>query len=577
MQYDELVELLKTRLINPEPAPSTSGTIVIHTVDEACDLAARTLRYRGGNPLKSPAWDCFQRFIRLWRKLGWPIHDVDRALTALRATPDRLRDGSFLRDLSFAVQVMDALGLGLAETLSFWHTIDTHGDDDTTRQAGSLYTRLFLNPAVRTLAGDGDPFALNAGGTELHNTELGLAGQTITDLAAAILAALRVSAADLPYLRTMALLENDRASLENLSKLHRCALLARALRLPPRDLLTLCYFISDPFADPQTTLAFVKRARKVLASRFTPADLAYIYLHSAEPAGTVAPDPQDVTACLLAVRGALRELTESVGKAEPLETRLRKALGQVMDQARIDAALKLLDYAVVYTAKLSGPVTVTFPEALRTRIIYDAGQTMLRFEGVMSRAEQTELRGLVSSSGYPEAIDSLYQRPRAYAAHELGQFVSAADVEARLLSGPADAVERRQAYLLDRVLAYLSRSLVAQTLAEHLGLDASAGGPPAGGRPAPAGFRRNREAGGGLPGTPRRCAGHPVLWWHGMGGSRHNAHRPAGGLCREWVLAGTDVRPRRRLQRALDGGTRRACDPDLHLCRAHKRACQAQG
>ena len=99
------------------------------------------------------------RFIRLWRKLGWPIPNVDAAVCGLfRAdlapltsddinTIGRLNTGflTLLPRLGILVRVMASLNLkvksDLLSLVACWSDIDTHGDT-------ALYRQMFLNPAL---------------------------------------------------------------------------------------------------------------------------------------------------------------------------------------------------------------------------------------------------------------------------------------------------------------------------------------------------------------------------------------------------------------------------------------------
>ena len=128
------------------------------------------------------------RFIRLRRKLGWTIREVDQALSALRADNITAR---FLRRLSLVKQLRAALNLPLDSLLSFWSDIDTDDDDP-------LYHRLFLNRAVLNPA-DG-AFTLDPSDPTRIIGD-GQSDLTLTAHASSILAALRISAADLDLIR----------------------------------------------------------------------------------------------------------------------------------------------------------------------------------------------------------------------------------------------------------------------------------------------------------------------------------------------------------------------------------------
>src|SRR5262249_24311617 len=141
------------------------------------------LTHLDGTVLTVDEYDRMQRFIRLWRKMGWSIDETDQALVGLSAntigtgggTPstdgdcqfvgfevfsdDCIRvdgtepgDGGDCPDIpavSYAItpdflhqvvavrKLLDLTGLPLAKLLTFWADISTAGDQ-------SLYAGLFL-------------------------------------------------------------------------------------------------------------------------------------------------------------------------------------------------------------------------------------------------------------------------------------------------------------------------------------------------------------------------------------------------------------------------------------------------
>ena len=78
--YVELVELLKTDFINP--SGSTASRLVLHDDSTACSFEQTTLRRQGG-PAIAADFLRLNLLVRLWRKLGWSLAEVDRALGAL--------------------------------------------------------------------------------------------------------------------------------------------------------------------------------------------------------------------------------------------------------------------------------------------------------------------------------------------------------------------------------------------------------------------------------------------------------------------------------------------------------------
>ncbi len=163
--YTDLVTLLETQTLNP------TLTLMLQAPDGSCDLTVtnlvdttppapppkpvprprpRPLTTPGGAQPAIPAppaivgmlgdatLDAFHRFIRLWRKLGWAISDLDKTMAALQATAI---DQRFLLSLAAVQQLQNSLSVSLPTVLSFWANLDTDGTD-------SFYLSLFQNKAV---------------------------------------------------------------------------------------------------------------------------------------------------------------------------------------------------------------------------------------------------------------------------------------------------------------------------------------------------------------------------------------------------------------------------------------------
>jgi len=143
--YDDLVALLKTRFLNP------NLSILLEAPDNAlCDLTQTVMVDLSTLGLIPPdtTLDRMHRFIRVWKKLGWTIPEVDKAITALGSQDI---DQPLLVSLAAVKQLQTRLNLPLLQLFSFWADLDTDGRD-------SLYLALFQNKAV--LNPPDDAFAL---------------------------------------------------------------------------------------------------------------------------------------------------------------------------------------------------------------------------------------------------------------------------------------------------------------------------------------------------------------------------------------------------------------------------------
>lgn len=268
--------------------------IVLHAPDSKCDLSITTIQHLDDTDLTDDEWLKMHRFLRLWRKLGWTMQELDKAMKAFGAAD--IDDDGFLQNLAHLKWLQAELNLPVVKLLSLWAPIDTFGDD-------ALYLKLFQNKAVLNPV-DTD-FELNDDATELKAAEAALPAR-ISDNVPAILAALRINADDLEEIRNATGLEDHPEAnpptltvldLSNLSQLYRHALLARALKLKVKDFIALKTLTGlDPFqpfaATP--TAEFVRKVRDVKKSGFSVAQLNYIYRHISEPTKSMAPTQEQM-------------------------------------------------------------------------------------------------------------------------------------------------------------------------------------------------------------------------------------------------------------------------------------------
>jgi Tc toxin complex TcA C-terminal TcB-binding domain/ABC toxin N-terminal region/Neuraminidase-like domain/Salmonella virulence plasmid 28.1kDa A protein len=550
--YADLVELLKTRFINPlypqgddldlflripfdyptllSLAPQFSNLTAdqVKALDEAkvtspdlvgwwdrnsqigqlivldapsgsdCDLTNTRLQHLDGTLLVDSELSKMDRFIRLWRKLGWSLADLDRALAALQAS--NIDDVS-LNQLALIKQLQDDLNLSnLQVLLSFWASIDTHGDD-------SLYKKLFLSKAAQRID---DAFRALPDGTVLPAVK----GLKVADHLPAILAALRVSASDLDAIRADANLLDPvpptpptvPLDLPTVSTLYRYAALAKTLRLRVSDFIALKIISGiNPFASVDQTLQFVAAARKVQQSAFKVVHLNYLYRHLTAPPTNLAPQPAALRLMAKTLRDGLVKISQdNVLVPDPSGEVARAKLALLFDSAVVTAAIGMIDGSAVNAAPLSVlPPNTVFPDTVKKKTSHDANAHMLRFQGGMTIAEQGALLGASADASYQAAVNNLFQQPANFIQNALSGFLDPQDAEKKLLrdtpsldqdlapvlldaqnqpttdeaAAVQTAVAAKFEYLLTYLLPYvkdqLSHSLVKQTIATALKLDAA--------------------------------------------------------------------------------------------------------
>lgn len=267
LAYPELLELVQVRWIN---APGASADIRVDR--PSCDLSAQKVIN-----LTLKRFDRIHRFLRLWRRTGWKMWELDLLIRTPRIGNDLTYQATVIKLHQFR-EVQERLGLPFEVALAFYHHLNTEvriQPDDTTKLILPLYNTLFQNV---TLMDPPDPdFALDSSTTP--PTDLVNAGtKQLADHKAALLAALAVSEADLLRLidRT-----DGRLTLANLTRLHNHVALAKGLKLTIERLLMLedATGVADVFSTPGKTLSFLDAYEWVTTSGLDIGELDYVLNH----------------------------------------------------------------------------------------------------------------------------------------------------------------------------------------------------------------------------------------------------------------------------------------------------------
>lgn len=301
LSYEQLLELKEVVW-----ARGGGGPLQILGINDQCDTSKESLA-----PLDAGRLDLIHRFLRLWARTGWKMWELDLLLTAPGIGDPTLASQTLVN--LFAVrQLLDATGLSVVELLAFYGPIDTasHREPDGTETI-PFYGGLFLNPSFTP-----DP-ALQP---------MNLNGAVDLDAHAnAIQAALQLSAADTGTL--LGLTDNHR-TLDNLSLIYRVATLARVLKLSLIDMQAIGPTpITNVFATPDATLAFVQRAKTIASAGFTVDQMNYALTTSPAKAGIT--DAQ-IAATLASVSAAIQKVQQAVyGGGDPPFTMLSQQIAQL--------------------------------------------------------------------------------------------------------------------------------------------------------------------------------------------------------------------------------------------------------
>jgi hypothetical protein len=314
MSYEQLLDLLATTFINPDgsievqfPTPGSEGE---STITSSCDIERAVI----ATTEPDDTFNKIHRFIRLQRKTGWSIQEFD---TVIRVLAWQDLDDDFIIAARYLRQLQAELRVPLNELLSWYANIDTAR---SIKGASSFYEQLFLNKSV--LRPVDEKFELNKDKDDLAgNDDLGKKEETLKGHASTILAALKISDAELDFVIAAEFPGNKDAplNLENLSRVHRVVSLSRASKLSIEDFYALKAMRGiDPFNrnDIAATLHLVEMVRLVRASGFRFPELDYLVRTIERPEASIMPAEAEIEQVLAEIRDGLKKIADERASSE---------------------------------------------------------------------------------------------------------------------------------------------------------------------------------------------------------------------------------------------------------------------
>jgi hypothetical protein len=474
--------------------------LVLADPDTGCNFDQTRLSYANGSPADAEVFVRINLFVRLWKKLGWTIEEVDRAL---QVTLPRYSQHLSLAQIGAgfktallylahlnSLEKQLALGRrGRLKLLALWANLSTTGKN-------SLYEQLFLKPSILK---DDRVFEDPLGH---YLTQPGL---RLQDHLLALQAALNLEAADVASILTDSGQDIFIAafSLDNVSLLYRYGLLARALKISVKELISLKKLSGlDPFhplkADPisvldedypfSQTLRFVEIARLVHESGFSIEELDYLLRHKFDPVGKYRQNPSALLSLVQSLAAGLRSIERE--QALPFDPTsltddlLQQKLGLVLPADAVATFMGMWTGTLQSSALQPGvpPADQLDPKAFQhtpaVSLSYDAvlQAQRLTYRGVLLDDESSRLQAANHSPVLAALLASVLAQQKAFYDKHLSAFMQPADYQSifgPLSTGQTLATKRQT--LLQFFLPYLRRQLnlqfVIQTLATTLGIE----------------------------------------------------------------------------------------------------------
>jgi hypothetical protein len=325
LDYHQLLDLLQVKFVNPD----VNQSVINRPVDD-CDVNKQTI-----DNLTLAKLDKIHRFLRLWRRGGWSMWELDLLIRNPKVGNSVL-DGNCLVALRRFKLLQKELALSVEELLTFYGPINTEirvTSDATTKEILPLYHRLFLNIAVSNPVDIHFQIPIPAGGALLGHSHK-----------PTILSALAITDKDLSLLAPMT---DGQLSVSSLSILYRYVRLAKKLRLSIKDMLQLLDItdVTDPFKTVEQTRELLKYHKAIKAAGFSLVQLNYALNHVPDsPAGLREEVIVQYMAILRAGLSSLKnDLLESNDTSREL---LEKHLGKIplfADQNTLTKALDLIE------------------------------------------------------------------------------------------------------------------------------------------------------------------------------------------------------------------------------------------
>jgi DNA-binding transcriptional MerR regulator len=470
------------------------STVTWSAVRDTCELDPVRLRHLDGTPLVSEEYDRLQRFIRLWRKLGWTIDEVDKALAGYDAnqstgggaaaggsggsgdisgkaceyagydtfvddcltsvgngdgcggggSPEGCPDPiviaadikpDFLHQLRAIMKLLDQTGLPLPKLLAFWADISTDGDT-------SLYSTLFL---THNLLSIDNVFKADANGNYLTQPA------KITDHLPVLMAAFKLKADDITAIMNFANV-TDSLTIKNISILYRYSLLAKilSLRIPLLQDVINNNLFGNAFKSAWDTLKLLETWGKMEDAGFTFRQIDYLILGNDDPLRPLAPSLKTT----LQLAKTLYDGLNAIDLLHPditmdheddaTDDLVRAKAGLLFEATVVEQIIGLLEGTSIYINSAPPGLSISVPDTdtLSKKLKYSEQKNVtpltasIQVTGILTAAEITQAKALSNNPVWQKAIDCANNQSKNVFNDALsGIFTDTANAQKILLAG----------------------------------------------------------------------------------------------------------------------------------------------
>lgn len=416
---------------------------------DSCDLDTALLQHLDGTPLTVDEYDRIHRFIRLWRKLGWTIDEIDQAIVGLSMPNNeetkKNADESICADCGkddcneccdnceedtdiykycdinpelihqlVAVQkLLNKTGLELIKLLSFWSDISTAGEK-------SLYQRLFLTHNV--LGIDKIFNADNKGNYLTVDAKL-------SDHIPVVMAALNLSSDDIQAIIQAVGME-DKLTLGNLSLLYRYRLLSKVLGLRIPAFLSILPLYGNIFQNANASFEFMERWAKMEDAGFTYQQLNYIIRNADNEKKPFAPAQKKILQLSKTLYDGLNAIDEAHKDLKADASITDSALQKVNIQEQVTSALIRTKASLLFETSIvekiigllegtntfttNAPKNLSFTildtNTLKNKLKYDKTLGTIQITGILTDTEVIDYKAISSNSDWAKALTRIQKQ-----------------------------------------------------------------------------------------------------------------------------------------------------------------------
>ena len=253
LSFEDMLSILKTRYVSRKLVISSTSSGKQEFSGKVADMRLRHYPPNASSSTSLQADECddLQAFLRLWRKVGWPLEDMDAAVVMLAGNRTTGVDPVVIDGLAEIKRISSTTKFPVGDILPLWGDMDTGAER-------SIYVRIFLQPQ---LVCEDPVFAADAQGKYLTTS-----GIKISDHRQIIKSTLRLTDVELNATLSGAEWIDDNLTIQSISYIYRVAVFSRMLEISPMQysgVLSLLPPGSNVFLSPRYTRSVLEQFQQL--------------------------------------------------------------------------------------------------------------------------------------------------------------------------------------------------------------------------------------------------------------------------------------------------------------------------